>query len=129
MLQAIKLEQDVATRLPKPSVVPSTHLPNAAIAASQQNKKTPSSRVTQETMFKSISEEFVTDHNLLWVPWAASMKGHDCPCIRLRPERRVKRRCCSVCTCRCGVVPLKISHPLEMGASSVEEIALSGAKK
>ena len=68
MLQATKLGPDVATKLPKPSLVPSTRPPGTTSATSQPSKKAPSSRLVHEITFKSIAEEFAAQHNLLWVP-------------------------------------------------------------
>ncbi len=130
MLQASKLGPDVATRLPKPSVVPPTHLHSAAIAPSQSNKKTPSSRLTQEITFKSIAEEFAAEHNLLWVPTGRVHERSRLPMYRVTARADGKSG---------GVVVYVLDDAVwlvEDGSSSgnvraitLEEMALVGAKK
>ena len=113
MLQGSKLGPYVATRLPKPSDVSSTHLPSAAIAPSQPNKKTLNSRLTQEITFKPIADELAAGHNLLWVP---SGRVRDCPCTGYGPSRgKAEVLYCIYSMMRCG--SLKMDRPLEMCGS------------
>jgi tuftelin-interacting protein 11 len=130
MLQASKLGPDVATRLPKPSFVPSTRLPSAATAPSQPNKKTPSSRLTHEITFKSIAEEFAAEHNLLWVPTGRVHERSRLPMYRVTARADGKSG---------GAVVYVLDDAVwlvEDGSSSgnvraiaLEEMALLGAKK
>ena len=130
MLQASKLGPDVATKLPKPSVMPSTPLPSAAIAPSQPNKKTPSSRLTQGITFKSIAEEFAAEHNLLWVPTGRVHERSRLPMYRVTARVDGKSG---------GVIVYVLDDAVwlvEDGSSSgnvraitLEEMALVGAKK
>jgi len=133
MLQASKLGPDVATSLPKPSVVPSTHLPSATTAATPQantNKKTPGSRLAHEITFKSIAEEFAAAHNLLWVPVGRVHEKSRLPMYRVTARADGKSG---------GVVVYVLDDAVwlvEDGSSSgnvravtLEEMALLGAKK
>lgn len=133
MLQASQLGPDVATRLPKPSVVvPSTHLPSAATATPQpsKSKKTPSSRLTHEITFKSIAEEFAAEHNVLWVPTGRVHERSRVPMYRVTARADGKSG---------GVVVYVLDDAVwlvEDGSSSgtvraitLEEMALLGAKK
>jgi len=130
MLQASKLGPDVATMLPKPSVVPPTPLPSATTSIPQPNKKTPSSRLAQEITFKSIAEEFAAEHNLLWVPIGRVHERSRLPMYRVTARADGKSG---------GVVVYVLDDAIwlvEDGSSSgnvraitLEEMALLGAKK
>ena len=130
MLQASKLGPDVATRLPKPSVQPSTHVPSAATATPQPNKKTLSSRLAHEITFKSIAEDFAAEHNLLWVPTGRVHERSRLPMYRATARVDGKSG---------GVVVYVLDDAVwlvEDGSSSgnvraitLEEMALLGAKK
>jgi tuftelin-interacting protein 11 len=139
MLQASKLGPDVATRLPKPSLVPSTttHLPSTGTGTAtatapppQANKKTQSSRLAHEVTFKSIAEEFAAEHNLLWVPLGRVHEKSRLPMYRVTARADGKSG---------GVVVYVLDDALwfvEDGSSSgnvraitLEEMALLGAKK
>jgi tuftelin-interacting protein 11 len=130
MLQASKLGPDVATKLPKPSPVPSTRLPNPATATSQPSKKAPTSRLAHDITFRSIAEEFAAEHNLLWVPTGRVHERSRLPIYRVTARVDGKSG---------GVVVYVLDDAIwlvEDGSSSgsvraitLEEMALLGAKR
>ena len=130
MLQASKLGPDVATKLPKPSLVPSTRLPNTANAIPRQSKPAPSSRLAHEITFKSIAEESAAEHNLLWVPTGRVHERSRLPMYRVTARTDGKSG---------GIVVYVLDDAIwlvEDGSSSgsvraitLQEMVLLGAKK
>jgi tuftelin-interacting protein 11 len=130
MLQASKLGPDVATKLPKPSLTPSTRPTSTASVPAQPSKKTPSSRLAQEITFKSIVEEFAAEHDLLWVPIGRVHERSRLPMYRVTARVDGKSG---------GVVVYVLDDAVwlvEGGSSSgnvravaLEEMVLLGAKK
>lgn len=130
MLQASNLGPDVATKLPKPSLMPSARPPSTGTATSQPSKKTPSSRLAQEITFKSIAEEFAAEHDLLWVPTGRVHERSRLPMYRITARADGKSG---------GAVVYVLDDAVwlvEAGSSSgsvraitLEEMALLGAKR
>jgi tuftelin-interacting protein 11 len=130
MLQASKLGPDVATKLPKPSLVPSTRQPSTVTAPPQPSKKVPGSRLAHEITFKSIVEEFASEHNVLWVPTGRVHERSRLPMYRVTARADGKSG---------GVVVYVLDDAVwlvEDGSSSgtvrvitLEEMVLLGAKR